>query len=335
MAMRILFITATRIGDAVMSTALLGYLGERYPDARLTIACGAPAAPLFAAVSRLERLIVLRTRRFKGHWLTLWGACIGRRWDLIVDLRGSGLAWTLLARERRVKLVRNAELHRIEELAGVFGLDPPPAPVIQVSAAAEAEATALMPAGRPVLCLGPTANWHAKEWPIERFLALATALTAPDGMLADAHISVLGAPEERARAAPLIDALSPNRRIDLFGRSLPVAYACIRRATLFVGNDSGLMHLAAASGTPTLGLFGPSPEWNYAPWGPNAAFVRTRESYDALVGRPGFDFRTAGCLMEGLSIEAALQAVDALWSRCGETNLRGPDELPRYESGPL
>ena len=57
--MDILFVTATRIGDAVLSTGLLGYLIERYPAARLTIAAGPVAAPLFEAVPQLERLIVV------------------------------------------------------------------------------------------------------------------------------------------------------------------------------------------------------------------------------------------------------------------------------------
>ena len=48
--MRILFITATRIGDAVLSTGLLAHLIEHHPEARITIACGPVAAPLFSAV---------------------------------------------------------------------------------------------------------------------------------------------------------------------------------------------------------------------------------------------------------------------------------------------
>ncbi len=63
--------------------------------------------------------------------------------------------------------------------------------------------------------------------------------------------------------------------IDLVGKvDLLTAYACLKRARLFVGNDSGLMHLAAAAGAPTLGLFGPSDERLYAPWGPRARVLR-------------------------------------------------------------
>ncbi len=84
---------------------------------------------------------------------------------------------------------------------------------------------------------------------------------------------------------------------------------------MFIGNDSGLMHLAAASGVPTLGLFGPTRDWHYRPWGPHTAVVRTRESYDELVHAPDFDHRRTGTLMDGLSVEAVADAADDLWRR--------------------
>ena len=88
------------------------------------------------------------------------------------------------------------------------------------------------------------------------------------------------------------------------------------RCAMYIGNDSGLMHLAAASGTPTLGLFGPSPEQRYHPWGKNAAFTRTRESHSELVEAPGFDHRNQTTLMDSLTVDAAVQAAEDLWRRC-------------------
>src|SRR5919198_6009431 len=99
--MHILFVTATRIGDAVLSTGLLAHLIERYPGTRLTIAAGPAAAPLFEAVPGLERLLVIEKRRWSLHWLSLYARAVRRRWNLIVDLRGSALAWLLRADERR------------------------------------------------------------------------------------------------------------------------------------------------------------------------------------------------------------------------------------------
>src|SRR5579883_9978 len=313
--MRILFITATRIGDAVLSSGLLAYLLERHPEARLTIVAGPAAAPLFAAVPGLERLLVLDKRRWALHWLSLYAAVAGRRWDLVVDLRGSAVAWLLRARRRRVTGRGRADEHRVRELGRLFALDPPPAPRIWVTPAHERAAAALLPPGGPVLALGPAANWRGKEWRAERFAELAARLTAADGILPAARVAVLAAAHERAQAAPLLASLPQERRIDLVGRvDLLTAAAVLKRAALFIGNDTGLMHLAAACGTPTLGLFGPSPVARYAPWGPHTETACTADPPEKLFG-PGFDHRTTGTLMDGLSVAAAEAAARRLWRR--------------------
>ena len=71
--MRILFVTSTRIGDAVLSTGLLDHLLRAYPEARFTIACGPVAEDVFARMPRREETIVLAKRSLSLHWLELWG----------------------------------------------------------------------------------------------------------------------------------------------------------------------------------------------------------------------------------------------------------------------
>jgi lipopolysaccharide heptosyltransferase III len=311
--MRILFVTATRIGDAVLSTGLLSHVIGRFPDARLTIAAGPAAAPLFEAVPGLERLIVLRKRRWALHWLALYAETIGHRWDLVIDLRGSALAWLLWAGERRVTAKGDPGEHRVRQLARLFGLEPPPSPVVWTAPPHERAAEALLPPGSPVLAIGPAANWRGKEWRAERFAELATRLTAPDAPFAAARVAVLAAAHERPQAAPLLAALPAARAIDLVGKTdLLTAAAVLRRCALFIGNDTGLMHLAAAAGAPTLGLFGPSAVEQYAPWGRCTAVVRTVVTYP-----PGYDYRTTDTLMDGLSAAEVEMAARELRHRAG------------------
>jgi heptosyltransferase-3 len=313
--MDILFITATRIGDAVLSTGLLAYLIERHPGARLTIAAGPVAAPLFEAVPGLERLIVVKKRRFAAHWLGLYSAVAGRRWDLVVDLRGSALPWLIRAGERRAMGKGDKAEHRVRQLGRLFTLDPPPSPSLWLAPAHERVADALIQQGAPILAIGPAANWRGKQWRAERFAALAQRLTAPDGMLPGARVAVMAAAHERAQAEPVLAALPAARIIDLIGKTdLLTAAAALRRAALFIGNDTGLMHIAAASGAPTLGLFGPSPVEQYAPWGSNAAVVHTEIPAQEM-WRVGFDHRTTDTLMDSLSLEAAEAAAWSLWAR--------------------
>jgi ADP-heptose:LPS heptosyltransferase len=71
--------------------------------------------------------------------------------------------------------------------------------------------------------------------------------------------------------------------IDLVGQvDLLTAFACLKRARLFIGNDSGTMHLAAAAGAPTLGLFGPSDHRLYAPWGQATRVVRGPRTFEQI-----------------------------------------------------
>jgi heptosyltransferase-3 len=312
--MRILFITATRIGDAVLSTGLLSWLVERHPDARFTIAAGQVAAPLFEAVPRLERLIAVEKRRGGLHWGPLWASVVGQRWDIVVDLRGSALAYLVRAGKRCIMAKGDPSRHRVEQLARLFGLDPPPSPHLWTDSRHEDAGADLVSPGAPFLAVGPAANWRGKQWRSERFAELARRLTARDGVLPGARVVVMAAAHERPQAMPVIDAL-PDA-IDLVGRTdLLTGAAVLRRAALFIGNDTGLTHVAAAVGAPTLGLFGPSPATQYAPWGTYTEVAQTERSYLELVTAPGFDHRTTGTLMDTLSVDAAEAAARRLWQR--------------------
>jgi ADP-heptose:LPS heptosyltransferase len=289
--MRILFVSSNRIGDAVLSTGLLGHLLRAHPTARFTVACGPAAEGVFIRMPNLERLITMEKRPWGRHWLPLWAAAVGRRWDLVVDIRGSALSWLVPTQARAV--MRRRPGHKTAQLAAVLGVDPPPLPVAWTAPADRARAADLLPSG-PLIALGPTANWGGKVWPADRFVALFRALQARD--MPGARAVVLAGPgeQERALAAPVLAAL-PGA-VDLCGAlSLPEAAAVLARCDLFVGNDSGLMHLAAAAGTPTLGLFGPTPADEYGPAGRRTAVALARATS-----------------MDTLTVEDALAAIRGL-----------------------
>lgn len=304
--MRILFISSTRIGDAVLSTGLLDHLMRAHPAARFTIVCGRVAEGVFRRMPQLERLIAVEKRRYSLHWLKIWRQVAATRWDLVVDLRASALAWLLWTRQRKIIQGGRRPGHRLAHLAALLGVTPPPLPVIWTAPEDNARAAALLQEGQPWLVLGPTANWHRKVWPADRFAELALRLTAPDGALPGAGIAILGGPgdQERSLATPVLTALP--QALDLVGKlDLPEVAAVLVRAAIFIGNDSGLMHLAAAAGAPTLGLFGPTPSDEYGPAGPRARAVLAD-------GPPGQG------AMEDLPMARVMEAAKALISQAGE-----------------
>lgn len=269
--MRILFITATRLGDAVLSTGLLSHLLTIWPDAQFTVACGPVAAGLFEHMPRLQHLHIMTKRRYDLHWFDLWKACAGHKWDITVDLRGSAVTFLLRSGKRYIMRGGRRPGLRTEHLAQVLRLSPPPSPVIWTSEADRHYVNTFLPAHTPLIALGPTANWSGKIWPAENYLPLWKALSERYPQARPVVLYGPG-PQEQALAQPLLDTLPGV--IDAGGKfSLSQTAAILMRCRLYIGNDSGLMHLSAAAGTPTLGLFGPSRVSEYAPSGQHTAWV--------------------------------------------------------------
>lgn len=318
---RILFITATRIGDVVLSSGLVRSLLAQQAEARLTIAGGHKAIGLFADTPGLERLIPLVKQRRGGHWFDLWRQTRSTRWDQIVDLRGSLSSYALRTPRRRVlnrdrhgasehKVIQNARLLAAEHL--------PPAPGLWTSEATERRAAAFLNQSGHVLALAPAANWLGKTWPAERFAQLAKTLTAPLGALPGARVLLLGGEEDKAAAHVVARTLPPGQCILALGEpDLLTTYAMLKHVDLFVGNDSGMMHLAAAAGAPTLGLFGPTDDRLYAPWGKHCAVVRGPEAFEDFKARDP-ELNQPIPHMESLAVEAVLEAAEQLLTRSRE-----------------
>lgn len=310
----ILFITATRIGDAVLSSGLIRRLSDEIPNARFTIVAGPAAAPLFLDVPHLKEVIVLEKSKDGGHWFRLWNQVRHTSWGLVVDMRGSAISGFLKRRRRAVfKRSSGPPVHKVIEAARVLKLEgEPPAPYLYTSAETEAAALDLLGGEGPILALAPAANWVGKTWPLERFAQVAIQLLGAGGPMAGGRLMVLGGPEDAGVVQALRHVVPKERFIDLVGKvDLLTAHACLKHARLFVGNDSGLMHLAAAAGAPTVGLFGPSDDRHYAPWGPKTRVVRGPRSFDEIVAVDP-RFQQALCHMMDLPVDTVVAAAKDL-----------------------
>jgi ADP-heptose:LPS heptosyltransferase len=342
-AFPILFITATRIGDAVLSSGLIRMLADEIPNARFTIVAGPLAAPLFAHVPGLDRVIVMEKGKGKGHWFRLWNQVRHKKWGLVVDLRGSATAY-FLRRDRRAiwKKTPGEIVHKVIDAARVLKLDgDPPAPHLYITPEVQALADQMLApkAGEtagPLLAMGPAANWVGKVWPIERFAQAAAQLLGRDGPMAGGRLLILGGPEDTRMVEELRMASARGRCIDLTGKvDLLTAYACLKRADLFIGNDSGLMHIAAAAGTPTVGLFGPSDERRYAPWGPLTRAVRGPRSLDQFRAIDP-DFSQAIRHMSDLPVTTVVKAARSLLAeaQAGKAPEADPPPSPAEPEAP-
>ena len=281
------------------------------------MASGVLSAPLFRQFPGVCRVIEIKKGSFNSHWIKLWSNTIGTAWDLVVDLRGSALSYILITKRRKIIGRPSSGEHRVETLGRLFELSPPPSPRLEIeNYKRDRDLEGI--ASHGIIGLGVTANWLPKIWPGARFVELADALTKKNGTFENAKVAIFGGPGEEALAKPILDALG-DQAVDFVGNlTITETAAFLKKCKVFVGNDSGLMHMSAALGVPTLGLFGPSMPEHYGPWGPHARSVRSDISFKELVQTPQFDHRKTDNLMQGLSSKKVLKALEKLVSELSE-----------------
>ena len=120
--------------------------------------------------------------------------------------------------------------------------------------------------GRPAVVLAPGAVGPSKRWPASAYAALARRLLG-EGLA----VWVVGGPAEKAIAQEIVGNTGAR---DFTGTDLREAILALAAATAAVSNDSGLLHVAAALGIPTVGIFGPTSPWHWAPLNPLAATIQ-------------------------------------------------------------
>lgn len=309
--MSILFITSTRIGDAILSTGILSWLHEQYPDDGITIACGGPASKVFGEVPNLEALHVIKKQRNHGHWWKLWRAMAPRKWRVVVDLRRSAMPWLLLASKRYSVPKDRTGRHRVELNASMFGM-PSLDPKIWTAPEHREAAEKLLAEAKNPVALAVGANWAGKTWPADRFAALAENIRQMQAFGPETEIVLVGGPDEREAGAALLESHNNGRVIDGFGLDILSTHELLKRCRLMVANDSAMMHLAAASGIPTIGLFGPTKDQHYRPWGENGFVVRTPDSADALMARLRSDPASVTHLMDGIAVDDVIAKIGEL-----------------------
>jgi heptosyltransferase-2 len=137
----------------------------------------------------------------------------------------------------------------------------------------------LRASGRPVIAMAPGAVGPGKAWPPQNYAELARQLTAQG-----ADVWVLGGPAEKSIATQIVQAGGASA-YDLTGNDLRNAIVALAAADLAVTNDSGLMHISAALGTPTIAIFGPTSARLWAPLNPLSAIVEPPGSFPNIKDR--------------------------------------------------
>jgi len=307
----VLIITGSMIGDVILSTGAIAEIVRRHAGAPVTVVCSPGTAILFRHLPGGAEIIALAKKKRGGHWLDLYRRLRGRRWRRIYDFRNS-LAGRFLNGPRVTPRRAGGEtVHKVAEASSILGEGPALSPVLWLSKADDEALPAGVRSAKPLLVLGPGASRAGKAWPVERFAALAGRLTERGGPLEGAVVVPTGGPMDRPAAEVIRQGVPEERFVDMTGADLLTTAAVMARAALFVGNDSGMMHLAAAAGAPTLGLFGPTDERLYGPWGERAAAVRA-PGVPVAFGKTSRTVSRTESQMDALTVDEVAAAAESL-----------------------
>ncbi len=291
---QILVIRFGALGDLCLLAGALAR-AARAPGAaerRVTLVTKAAFAPLLAEAAGVDRVVPLAGGGL-GDVVRLAGRLRAERWDTVVDahhiLRGH-LLLALLGRRADARLAKDtvARLALLRTgqadprlartmrdrfaalLPALTGGAPAPADVPPALAALAGP----RPEGPPILGLAPGARWDTKRWPQEHFASLLAAHRAAGG----GPVRLFLGPQEDAWFAggPLAAAAADAGAEVLRGLSLTEVAARLAGCAVLVTNDSGLLHLAEAVGTPVVALFGPTVRaFGYAPHLPSSRLLET------------------------------------------------------------
>lgn len=297
---RFLITRLSAIGDCVLTMPLACALRDAFPQAWIGWVAEKGGATLLEGHPAIDQVIVA-PKNFLTNPKKLWRLrkqLQPLRPEITLDpqglLKSSMLAWISGAKRRigfrppvgrecshwlnnqLVTCTQRHVVHRYRELLSALDIEPTtvrfdvPKPLQnQRSIAAWLYSQHLD--DKPIAIINPGAGWDSKLWPVERFAAVARYLDAEKDLR-----SVVVWADERERAwAKQIVAESHGAATLAPNTSLPDLAALARKASLFVGSDTGPLHIAAAVGTPCVGIYGPTDPADCGPFGPGHRTVQT------------------------------------------------------------
>ena len=306
---KILIISSNRLGDSILTSGLINHFRSKYKKTEITFVCGELPSLIFKYCSKIDKVIVIKKLKFSLHWFFLWKKIVLVFWDIILDLRGTGISFFLFSKKRIINPLNNKKykekkVHKVALLSKFFGEKLiPPNLDLNYNLEKEEILNKYLSHSKNIIAIAPGANWNAKQWPKENFLLLLKNLQSNHNF--KNHDFILLGSKNESEAGNFIKLNSKKKNIvNLVGLpSLIEIYFLLKECKLFIGNDSGLMHLAAVTGIPTIGLFGPSDKYQYHPWGRKTLALSTPETPETLMNKENFSHKNTVNLMKTLTVK--------------------------------
>lgn len=332
---RILIVRLTAIGDVLHSLPVLCALRDHIPNAELAWMVEGRAGTLLEGHPALDRLITVPRKWLKSS-STVWQIRRELRHyapDIAIDVQGlarSAIAARLSGAKRRIgfgcekgrelspwlnnELVRSTAAHIIDanlELLRPLGIEKPHVrfnvPETEEDRLSCDRILGELSLRGPFALVNVGAGWPSKLWRMDRYAAVARHLGKQQGL---PTIVVWAGAQER-EAAEQVVAESKSNALMAPDTSLRELAALCRRATMFIGSDTGPLHLAAAAGTPCVGLYGPMPAERNGPYGSQHIALQKATYQGGRHGRR----KAPRTLMDAITVDDVCMACDEILDR--------------------
>ncbi|MFO0901849.1 MAG: glycosyltransferase family 9 protein [Pirellulales bacterium] len=332
---RVLLVRLSAIGDCLLTLPMACAIKAKYPHSQLTWVVERAAASLLEGHAAIDRLIVLPKQWYKSPreiW-KLRQTLRASRFDVAFDpqslTKSAAIAW-LSGTARRYSLahpygrelalwltptlIETTHEHVVDrqlEMLHAIGIRWPQArfdlPINEPAQASVASWLDKSPCASGFVCINPGATWRSRLWEMDRFGKVAAQLGARHGV---PSLVVWGSNDEREWAETIVRH-SEGQAIAAPRTSLVELAAVLRRATFYLGGDTGPMHLAVAVGAPCVALYGSTRPENSGPYG--AQHIVLQSYYQAGTSRQR---RSAdNDAMRAITVEKVVEACEQMLAR--------------------
>lgn len=337
--MKILIIRLSSIGDIVLASPLIRILRNRFKQARIDLLVAEEYKEILEANLHLNQIITFDRKTGLRGLLKLGGQIRRTQYDLVIDIHrkirsrlisfisGAGQVITYQKRSLLRFLLVHFKLNLYREIIPVPELYLKPLKRLGLEndggglefwihpEKREVVATRLGQKGikeedTPLIALAPAAKWEIKRWPAESFIQVANQLAEKDG----AFIALLGGPDDQGLCQEIADSIKGRVWMAAGELSLAGTAALLERSRLLITNDSGVMHIASAVGTPLVAIFGPTcKEFGFYPYGGKSVVLEKPLPCRpcTTIGRHRCKIGTHDC-MRLISVEEVLEAVKGM-----------------------
>ena len=274
--MKILFICSNLIGDTILSSGAIKHFIDQNKNAKLTFVIGPTAAPLLKNYNNIENIIIFKKKKFNLHWFRILHKTYRTKWNIVVDFRSSAISY-MLRNNKKYIFKKHHNIHHIDQLSSSFGFNCSnlfiPTSNEEINIADDGYDSSFKH-----IVIFPGGNWHPKLWSAENFNLTMKILSEKFNKIKFILVGSLS--EKNKFYNELIKGINEDLIIDLFGFNLTLTSAYMKKSDMFIGNDSGLMHLAVANKLRVISLFGPTDDRIYGPYGDKNIVIRTPESLE-------------------------------------------------------